>query len=267
MTSPLHVRLVGAGEPILFLHGLAGSHGYWGRAYDGLGVDHQLIFVDERGFGRSRGVAGPYDFDGHMTKLDELADVVVGQRPRIIVGHSFGAVLALHLAARWPEVTTVIGFGLPAYANEDEARDRMSRRNTLAAWTASGDQVAELTSAVMSTFRPLARLLAPLLAPQLPLDVARAGVEHSWPALKQSFDAVVGARLRDHVRATAARVVLVQGDNDEVCGPARLRQVLAGAGVEVRTLVGDHHLPLRDPAACVDVIRDVLHPCASRQSA
>ncbi|MDP2344360.1 MAG: alpha/beta fold hydrolase [Deltaproteobacteria bacterium] len=102
--GPLHARVIGDGEPILFVHGLAASGAYWGDAYDAFARVHRLAFVDLAGFGGSLRVPGPFDVEGQLARLSSFREQRLGGGRITIVGHSFGALLALLAASRWENV-------------------------------------------------------------------------------------------------------------------------------------------------------------------
>lgn len=259
MTPALATRLLGEGRPVLFLHGLGGSRGYWGGAFDGLASAHRLAFVDLAGFGESIGVAGPYDVDGHLARLDEVRRRHLDGDGLVVVGHSFGSVVALAASARWPEVTGMVGFGLPAFRSPAEATAHLRNLGPMERWLATGAWPARLACWAVCHARPLARLVAPLLAGDVPRHVASDGVEHTWRAYEGSFRSLVeDARVREWVAARPVPRVVVQGTHDRVCPPEVACDVLAGLPVDVRVVEGDHHLPLRRPDRCVAVVEELL---------
>lgn len=88
----------GAGFPVLALHGLTGH----GRRWHRLAVDlpeHRIIAPDLLGHGRS-----PWEPPWHLEEhVDALAAIVEDlDEPPIVVGHSFGGLLAMHLSRRVP---------------------------------------------------------------------------------------------------------------------------------------------------------------------
>ena len=63
-----------------------------------------MLRYDRRGYGRSRHCGPPTSFD---QQVDDLGSIVVGTRS-IIVGHSFGGVIALAFAQRHPALTAAV---------------------------------------------------------------------------------------------------------------------------------------------------------------
>jgi proline iminopeptidase len=95
----LNVEEVGRGYPLIVLHGGPGLDHQMFRPYlDALGDDYRLLYVDERGQGRSDRVdpatlrlevfARDVDLLGEALSLDEFA----------LLGHSFGAIITTYHA-------------------------------------------------------------------------------------------------------------------------------------------------------------------------
>jgi long-chain acyl-CoA synthetase len=89
--------------PIVALHGLtANAHVFAGLVNAGLDEHHDVIRIDLRGRGSSDKPSGPYSMAAHAA--DVLAVMAAaGIDDAIIAGHSFGALVALWLAAHHPE--------------------------------------------------------------------------------------------------------------------------------------------------------------------
>lgn len=64
-----------------------------------------VVRYDRRGYGRSVEAGVAAGIDGHVEDLE----AVIGDQPSIVVGHSFGAVLALAAATRRPDLVRAVG--------------------------------------------------------------------------------------------------------------------------------------------------------------
>jgi pimeloyl-ACP methyl ester carboxylesterase len=99
--GPLRLWLeeAGAGEPILFLHGLGANTYTWRYLMPSLARTHHVISVDLKGFGRSDkprdGAYGVFD----QARLIKVLIERKGLSKLTIVGHSFGGGVALALTA------------------------------------------------------------------------------------------------------------------------------------------------------------------------
>jgi proline iminopeptidase len=95
---------IGAGRPLMVLHGGPGStHDYFLPWLLPLANGRQLVFIDERGSGRSQLLADRADYT-----LDSMARDVEAMRGALglgemdLMGHSFGGLLAQAVAVSYP---------------------------------------------------------------------------------------------------------------------------------------------------------------------
>ena len=100
--GPLGIDDTGSGEhaPVLFVHADAGNATQWREALDQVRPQRRAVALDLRGCGRS---AHPADGDHSIgARADDVAAVVkaLGLEQVILVGHSGGALVALHYAAQ-----------------------------------------------------------------------------------------------------------------------------------------------------------------------
>jgi proline iminopeptidase len=100
----VYYETIGQGRPLMVLHGGPGApHGYFLPYLLPLAKHHRLVFMDERGSGRSERLA---NFKGYT--LDNLAcdaDAVrraLGLNTVDVMGHSFGGILAQAYAIKYP---------------------------------------------------------------------------------------------------------------------------------------------------------------------
>ncbi len=101
----LHVEELGAGPPVIMLHGLLVGNmttWYWTAAPE-LARRHRVILFDLRGHGMSGRPPTGYDVDRMTRDLESLVVKLVDE-PAALVGHSFGALVALMFALRRPEL-------------------------------------------------------------------------------------------------------------------------------------------------------------------
>ena len=97
-------------DPVLLLHGVAGSWTTWTpllAAADGVG-DRGLVLVDLPGWGSSPEPSTPFTVDDGVRVLGEVLDALaVGSVD--VVGHSMGAFVGLHLAVVAPDRVRSLG--------------------------------------------------------------------------------------------------------------------------------------------------------------
>lgn len=100
----LFVRTAGTEGPVLVLvHGLGGSGAHWQPQLAALGNARRVVAFDLRGHGRSDPAAdGAYDVAAHAADLLAAVDAL-GLDRFVLAGHSFGAWVALEVAAAHPQ--------------------------------------------------------------------------------------------------------------------------------------------------------------------
>lgn len=93
---------VGAGKPVVTVHGGPGlGHGYM-RGVGALADEYQVIFYDQRGSGRTElGDPDRVTFAGALADLEAVREGLAIERMNLI-GHSFGGLIALLYAANHP---------------------------------------------------------------------------------------------------------------------------------------------------------------------
>lgn len=100
----MYYEVHGTGDPILFIHGGGGSvDRTWPKEYSSdLSRDFMVIMADSRGQGSSTDGAGPITFGRIASDALRLLDHLGIARAHV-VGHSSGAIAALHLLVDFPD--------------------------------------------------------------------------------------------------------------------------------------------------------------------
>jgi esterase len=99
----LYYEELGAGEPILCIHGTGSSAAFWIDATQELATHGRTIAYDRRGFARSE---RPEPFVTNVQQhTDDAAALIdaLGAAPAIVIGRSYGGNVALDLALRYPD--------------------------------------------------------------------------------------------------------------------------------------------------------------------
>jgi predicted esterase len=99
-----------SGSLLICLHGLGGSTATFLPLAPFLPQSHNIVLVDFQGFGKTplASSSAKISIEGHVTDLDDL--IAFLQRSSgtsasskvVIIGHSLGAIVALHFAAKHP---------------------------------------------------------------------------------------------------------------------------------------------------------------------
>lgn len=98
--AAIHYECVGAGEPLVLLHGLSGSTRWWSRNVPELARSHRVYTIDLIGFGRSRGRRRFLLHQARELVHDWWERLRLG--PGAVIGHSMGGRIAAEFAAADP---------------------------------------------------------------------------------------------------------------------------------------------------------------------
>ncbi|HET7035099.1 MAG TPA: alpha/beta hydrolase [Thermomicrobiaceae bacterium] len=106
----LHYQQTGQGPDVVMIHGLTGNLAVWHLQIIPVLWDHfRITTYDLRGHGYSEVTPSGYSADDMADDLLDLLDELEIERPAL-VGHSFGADVALYFALKYPErVAQVVG--------------------------------------------------------------------------------------------------------------------------------------------------------------
>ena len=275
-TGSLAVRVLGEGAPTLLLHGILGSNRYWGAAFDRLASDGLLLAPDLLGFGASPRPLSGYAPDEHGGALIASLDEHEVREPALVVGHSLGALLAIWMAAKYPErVRGVIAFAPPLFRDPGHARRQIAKAgglerlfgldNRAATW------MARMVCRNLCEARPkLAARLYAAMRPAFPYPVVEDATRHSWVSYSDTMRRVIlaaeAATWFAPRRSEEPPVLVVAGDQDRYLDleflaglvgqrPRARLQVWAGEG---------HDLPLTQPERCLAAIESFRSSIAER---
>ena len=98
----------GEGPPLLALHGLASSAHWYDLVAPYLQSKHRVIAPDQRGHGQTSQANKGYDWQSLASDAVGLLDHLGISRASVF-GHSWGATVALNLAARFPDRASALG--------------------------------------------------------------------------------------------------------------------------------------------------------------
>ena len=118
--ASLYARDIGRGRPLIVLHGGPDfDHAYLRPELDEVADTYRLIYYDQRGRGRSAENVRPED----VTLASDLDDLDTVRRyfrldAPVLLGHSWGTVLALEFALRHPTLVSHLVLMNPAPVSE-----------------------------------------------------------------------------------------------------------------------------------------------------
>ncbi len=240
----LHYEATGRGDPLVLVHGGWSDLHNWQPVASGLARSYLVVAYDRRGHGRSQRA----DQGTRRDQEDDLAALIegLGDGPAHVVGTSFGASIAIGLAARRPElVRSVIAHEPPlmsVVAGDPEAerllRDAQASVQSVLSRLARGDIEGGARQFVEEV------ALGPGAWEQLPEPLRETMID-SAPAFAAEQRDPDWASVDPAATASVERpVLLTQGDQS----PPWFSGIVSGLaqlidGAEVRTYSGAGHAP------------------------
>ncbi|GGZ26125.1 hydrolase [Streptomyces olivaceoviridis] len=247
----LEARIEGErGPTLVFAHYWGGSAGTWDEVVRRLPPEQATVRFDQRGWGTSRQLPGPYHLDRLADDLLRVVEECV-TGPFVLVGHSMGGKVGQLVAARRP--AGLIGAVLvapaparPAPAVTEEYRQALSHAYD------SPESVGHALDHVLTAVSVPAPVRDAIVRDSL---AAAPEARTEWPLRGIAQDITEQAR---HIRVPVA---VLAGEHDKVEPPAVLRACLLPyvPHATLTTVPGAGHLlPLEAPEAIADALVDFL---------
>jgi pimeloyl-ACP methyl ester carboxylesterase len=231
----LNVTESGTGEALVVLvHGVLDRGRSFSRVAELLSADCRLAWYDRRGYGASAGAPGvPATIDAH---IEDLLTVLDGRRA-VVVGHSFGGVVAAGAAARAPAAVQAVVLYESVLGWAPQWDDRMLRQLL---W---GPEPAEAGLRLMLGER-YATISAEARARLLPQATAFIAEERSCRGAVPPYE------------VTGIAVPLVYGFGDGFPVGGMCEYLTAGVpDAEFVTITADHNAHRTAPEAFAGLIR------------
>lgn len=258
----VHYVESGAGRTVVMIHGNAGSvEDFELGALDLLSSDYRVIAIDRPGHGRS----GRREAKATVEDQAELLHHTLGKlgvTNPILVGHSWGASLALAYALKYPgEVSGVVLLAPAAYADDSGG----GLLHTIIGTPIVGDLSLFLGRVVIGP-RMLRQGLARAFYPQQPSASYLKMVSSLW-LRRQQLRAYIEDEfsLNDSLRKISKQyceikvpVVIVTGDKDQVVSPDRDARSLHAAIPQSRLIElknTGHEIPQTHPETVDAAVR------------
>ncbi|MEA5455337.1 alpha/beta hydrolase [Sinomonas sp. JGH33] len=216
---------------ILAVHGFRGTHHGLLRIVDRL-PEARVIMPDLPGFGESAPLGAPHDIAGYVAWLDALADALGLRDDTVLLGHSFGSIVAAHFVAQNPTRFSRLILVNPISAPALEGPQGILSRLAVAYYRAGAALPASIGAGLLR--HPLiVRVMSEAMAKTRDTDL-RSFVHGQHAShfssfanrdmLLESFEASVShtaAEVADDLRLP---VLLIAGDRDEVAPLAAVRR-------------------------------------------
>ena len=230
--AQLHYSVAGEENqrPVIVLHGGRGIGDHQGdfRTFLPLASQFRLIGYDQRGCGRSS-LTPPFTFEQLTDDVEGVRQTLGQGKKMALIGGSFGGMIALCYAVRYPDHLThlILRGTAPSYHHEEEAvLNYMARLHK--ASSASMKMVEKLFSETEDDLelRLIWLALQPLYYERFDPDAALArtkGMHFHAETHKALFKNKHLYDVRDRLKDIKAKTLVIVGGNDWICPPSQSR--------------------------------------------
>jgi pimeloyl-ACP methyl ester carboxylesterase len=254
-SAELHYERRGAGEPLLLIQGMSGTHISWGEPFRApLEEAFEVIAFDNRGIGFSAPIDGPFTIVEMAADTAALLDALEIESAHV-VGISMGGMIAQDLALAFPDRLRSLTLGC-TYCGGPGSR-LMPRANVekLAAGLNSGDREQAIRAGWEVNLSPGFRAEESRFAAFLEMATR-------VPAAKQTIElqvqAIFGHDTHERLAEIAAPTLIVHGDDDGVLpfvNGELIASLMPDARFEALTGVG-HMFWWEQPERSAELIRE-----------
>jgi pimeloyl-ACP methyl ester carboxylesterase len=237
------------GEPLVFLHGLGATSSTWVPTAQRVSTSGAACLVpDLLGFGSSMRMGTTFDLDAQADAVLRLLDHHQVRRAHL-VAHSWGGTVAAAVVQRAPERVARMTLVAPAvFTDVDSAKARFSQRSWLAKATLAGSPLGGFVCGAMCLARPLIARVAPRIEPDVPPQVARDGVQHSFAAYSDALNSMwAGNPLADVLRHPPRPITVLLAEQDQTVLPGDVLDLPPARDVRVVRADGDHGIAYTQP--------------------
>ncbi|HVF77840.1 MAG TPA: alpha/beta fold hydrolase [Solirubrobacteraceae bacterium] len=217
----MNVIDMGAGPPLIFIHGLSGCWQNWLEQLPHFARDHRVIAVDLPGFGQSEMPAEQISISGYadmidalMTELDIDAARVVGNS----MGGFVGAELAIQHPARVERLVLVAAAGLSVETIRTERTTGIRHRAENVVFFTLGHVASRSYQvALRKRLRGALLLIVAAHPTKLPGPLAAQQVLGSGkPGFSDALEAMFHYPLRDRLEKIHCPTLILWGDKDRL---------------------------------------------------
>lgn len=261
----LHFVIKGEGRPVVLIHGNPGSCSDWVKLYEPLSERYCAFAFDRPGHGHSErsnhGKAVTVDVQARLLH-SSLAELKVEQP--ILVGHSWGAALAVVYALLYPDDVSGLVLLAPAVYESDDGVSFLSK---MPGWPVIGDILNFLFTPLLGAWLVKTDLAKAFSPDKVPKAYLRHSLSEWTRPKKVKWYSVDDALLNSSLPIFAPRyselrlpVAILTGDSDQIV-PAkenahRLHTALPQSTLTVLEHTG-HQIPFTKAASVIQAIDEV----------
>jgi pimeloyl-ACP methyl ester carboxylesterase len=249
-----------AAHPFVFLHGLGATSSTWTPTARRLAeAGHACLVPDLLGFGSSMRLGTSFGLEEQAEAILRLLDHAGGRRAHL-VGHSWGAAVAAEVTRRAGDRIDRLTLVTPAvFSDVASAKLRLAEGSWLARVTLNASPAGGLICGLMCLTRPLLARLAPRMEPDIPAEVARGGVQHSFAAYHDALNSMWdGNPLAELLRAPTCPITVLLADQDATVLPSDLLDLPPSPEVTIKRVPGGHGIAYEQPDVMAHLLQEQL---------
>ena len=250
----------GEGDPLLLLHGLAGSTGNWVELLPELVARHRVLAVDLPGHAGSGSLSRGASMGDFARVAAEVLEAE-GIEAAVVAGHSFGGLVALRLAMSRPELVRGLLLVSPAgiQTSTRSARRIVAVSTTIrpGRWVAPfRHRYAERLWYRRALFRPWFVSDAAALTPRATHGLLAAQRHHV--DTKTAGRAMIADDPRSELGGVGCPVVVLWGARDTQLPLDDAFEYARRLGAKLRLVADCGHLVIVErPRACLDALAEL----------
>jgi pimeloyl-ACP methyl ester carboxylesterase len=247
----LYYEVTGAGQPVLFIHGLGSSARDWELQVEEFSKSYQVITFDLRGHGGSDKPAGPYSMSMFAADTAGLLEsLAVG--PAHVVGLSLGGGVAFQLVVQSPALLRTL-----TIVNSAPELILRTFKDRLAAWQ-------RFAIVRLLGMRRMGEVLIKRLFPKNEHAPLRTMFVERWAenaprSYQSAMRAMIGWSVTDRLASIKCPTLVIAADQDYT--PVALKEAYTKLipGAELIVIPDSHHaVPVERPEAFNTALLDFL---------
>lgn len=258
-----------AAPPIVMVHGFRGDHHGLLRLVEEL-PGHRVVLPDLPGFGQGQELTSTHDVGTYARFVAHVARLA-GPGPRILLGHSFGSIVAAEAVAADPDLAAVLvlvnPISTPALEGPSRAASRVAEGYYVAA-----DRLPEAAGRALLANPVIVRGMSAFMAKTKDRTLRRwiHGQHDAWfssfasrRVVLEAFQASISGTVRDRAQDIDVPVLLIAAEQDDIGSVASQRELAAlfpAATLRVIPDVGHlvHYEKPREAAQLIETFLEAL---------
>ncbi|MBI2033350.1 MAG: alpha/beta hydrolase [Candidatus Levybacteria bacterium] len=250
----LFAEIEGEGkETIVFLPGILSSIRFWEPVKTLLKKNYTTVVFDLLGFGQSpKPDDCSYTLDEHASALFSSVKKYKLSTPVILVGHSMGALIALHFAAKHPTLVKKLVLVSPPIYPTKQLANRFIQSNSFWGMTTKVPIITQISCYILCRYtKPFTRLWLPLFHPKAPKALIQDSLNHTWHSVSKSLINILqnqGEQAEKDIKELKIPLRIVYGLDDTRMDIDSLEKLIRDYAISVTAIPhAGHTLPFTHP--------------------